>query len=140
MGDRCYLQVTVRADDEAAIEKHLGHADEREEEGTTVMLTYQEANYGLGNDLEEAASAKVEFYGWHGTGSSYDSSEFCSFNETVLYVYTGLDGGYLINGSTAEERLKSLTRLEECLSKMSLVKAKVNNPLCALALKGDSNE
>ena len=140
MGDRCYLQVTVRADDEAAIEKHLGHADEREEEGTTVMLTYQEANYGLGNALEEAASARVEFHGWHGTGSSYDSSEFCSFNETVLYVYTGLDGGYLINGYTAEERLKSLTRLEECLSKMSLVRSKVNNPLCALALKGDSNE
>ena len=140
MGDRCYMQVTVRADDEAAIRKHLGDSDDREEEGTTVSLTYEQANYGLGNYLEEAASEGLEFYGWHGTGSSYDASDFCSFNDTVIYVYTGIDGGYIINGSTAEERLKSLTRLEECLSKMSLVKAKVNNPLCALALKGDSNE
>jgi hypothetical protein len=139
MGDRCYLQVTVRESDEAAIQHHLGDADSREEEGTVVTLTYEEANYGLGNDLEEAATAGVEFYGWHGTGSSYDASDFCSFNNTALYVYVGTDGGFLINGSTPEDRLNSLTRMEECLSKMNLVKARINNPLCALALEANTN-
>jgi hypothetical protein len=139
MGDRCYLQVTVREDDEAAIEGHLGDADSREEEGTAVSLTYEQANYGLGTYLEEAAAAGVEFYGWHGTGSSYDAAEFCSWNKTVLWIYTGIEGGYIINGETHEKRVAALARLEECLSKMNLVKARINNPLCALALEANTN-
>lgn len=139
MGDRCYLQVTVREGDEAAIEGYLGDADSREEEGTVVTLTYEQANYGLGNYLEEAADGGLEFYGFHGTGSSYDAAEFCSAGNTVIWIYTGTEGGYIINGETHEQRVASLARLEECLSNMNFVKARINNPLCALALEANTN-
>ena len=139
MGDRCYLQVTVRQGDVEQICEFLGEPDEREDDNVTAMLTYHEANYGFGNPLDDVATAGIEFFGWHGTGSSYDAADFCSWNKTVVWIYTGNEGGYIIIGDTPEERRGALERLEQCVNKMKTMRQKINNPLCALALEANDN-
>ena len=144
MGDRCYLQITVRKEDEKAFLSVVGRnaADEREENDLNVTLTFEQANYGFGNDLDEFASLGFEFYGWHGQGSSYDSAEFFSHDNKARWIYTGCDGGYVIDGRTPQERRNSLRRLELLVKQQEAIRMKIDNPLCALALamEGQTNE
>lgn len=114
MGDRCYLNVTVRKDHYEkfkACEEFVNPSEEVETDHT-IELTYYEANYGNGAMLDEAARAGCEFYGWHGSGSEYDAANFFSENQSVEYIYTGQDNyGMLVVGATPDAMRQHLERL-----------------------------
>ena len=135
--------ITVRREDEKAFVSVVGRdADEREENDLNVLLTFEQANYGFVNDLDEFASSGLEFYGWHGQGASYDSAAVFSHDTKARWIYTGCDGGYVIDGRTPQERRNSLRRLEVLVKQQTATRMKIDNPLCALALamEGQTNE
>ena len=131
MGDRCYLSVTVRKDELTKFQELLPHTpSEEEEEELTVTLTYEDANYGYGDELTQAAAAGCEFYGYHGSGSSYDAAEFHSHMKGACYVYRGQDEyGIIIDGSTPQKRMENLLLAERLIAQRDNLIDRMNNPV-----------
>jgi hypothetical protein len=109
-------------------------ADEIEENELTVQLTYDQANYGYGTELTEAAEAGCEFYGYHGQGSSYENADFYSEGRGVQYIYRGADGcGVVVDGDTPIKRRENLRSLEVRMSAREDLMNRMNNPLYDIA-------
>lgn len=132
MGDRCHMTVTVRTDDMPTFEKilHRQWADDVEEGGFVTTLTFEQANYGLGDELNQAAAAGCEFYGSHGSGSSYDSADFHTHGGDVHYVYSGMDGcGIIVDGNSPESRREHLQKCENLIVQRDELMRRLNNPV-----------
>jgi hypothetical protein len=141
MGDRCFLQVTVRRDQAEQLKGILGDPDEETMHNDWSMsLEYHQANYGLSYPLMEASSKGLVFYGFHGNGTEYGSREFFSDPSGVaetMGIPMGPDGcGYVIHGDTPELRLAALQRLEEVILMQNDVRQRVDNALYALVTEG----
>jgi hypothetical protein len=132
MGDRCWVEVTVRKDH---VERFLQIADydpeSQSESDHVVEFQFQEVNYGMGSQLDEAAADGLEFYGHHTAGDSYGSSEFFSDGKgSVEYIPTGDDGyGIVVSGSTPSERWARLRELETRIAQRDELIKRMNNPL-----------
>jgi hypothetical protein len=132
MGDRCWVDVTLRREDADKFLDAVMHApDGRDEDGPTVTLSFPEANYGMGQPLEVAAAAKIEFYGSHTRGDSYGPNEFYSKGDgQVHYLPTDGDGdGYVITGRTSSERFASLRILDERILDRDVLVRRLHNPI-----------
>ena len=131
MGDRCYMWVTVSKDQHSKFIEHLAYRpSDVSETDHVVEMTFEEANYGYGDELRQAAEAGCEFYGYHGTGSSYDAADFHTHDGDVHYVYQGMDGcGVLIDGNTPEKRLEHLMTVERLMAQRAELVRRMTNPL-----------
>jgi hypothetical protein len=131
MGDRCWLSVTVRKDEEERfLDMIAADYDERYEDERTVTLEFHQANYGLGQPLDNAAGANIEFYGEHGRGDQYGASRFHSNGEGVAYLAVGEDGdGYAVSGSTTTERWASLRAIEARIVEREELIQRIHNPI-----------
>jgi len=132
MGDRCWVDVTVRKEDEERFLDLVMHAPEgRDEDGMTVSLSFPEANYGMGQPLDVAATARIQFYGSHTRGDSYGPNEFYSNGDgQVNYIPTDGDGdGYVISGRTSSERWASLRMLDERILEREVLVQRLHNPI-----------
>jgi hypothetical protein len=82
MGDRCWLQVTVRKRDEQkfleAVDEDPRYLEREEDEWGNPRLTCDEANYGWYDELDVAAAAGCVFHGDHGAGGEYGPATFAS--------------------------------------------------------------
>lgn len=143
MGDRCWVEVTVRKEHEQKFLEVVGYDwDERSEDTHTVTLHFAEANYGMGQPLDQASAVGIEFYGHHGNGDSYGASDFFSpkdINEGVAYICTGHDGGgVLIDGSTPQRRLARLQELEARIAQREDLIQRMHNPLYDIVRTADA--
>ena len=82
MGDRCYLEITYRKQDEEHFTDVLCDTwydtviDETEFHQTVCA---GEANYGLYEERQCLAKNGVCFVGWHGPGGEYGEAVFAAF-------------------------------------------------------------
>jgi hypothetical protein len=91
MGDRCWIQVTVRTQDVAVAANILDPSDDAEshDDGTTTLLD-GEADYGWSTELQDLAERKhIPFVGCHGAGDEYGAQEFCSDGQTYHEIPEG---------------------------------------------------
>ena len=132
MGDRCWVEVTVRKDHAERFLEIAGYDPEsRHETEHVVEFEFQEANYGMGHQLDEAAASGLEFYGQHTAGDSYGCAEFFTAGKgSVEYIPTGDDNyGVVVSGSTPSERWARLRELETRIAQRSELVRRMNNPL-----------
>lgn len=101
MGDRCYVQVRVKNKDLKQFIKIAG-LDESfitSEWKATSLLEIDEANYGLYEELLQAAKANIDFIGWHGAGSEYPESSFVGSGGKMIDVMSS-NGRILVELAT----------------------------------------
>lgn len=95
MGDRCYLEITLKRSDLQRFYEATGtKADDWSLVGSEIAITQlnmDEANYALGNALSDAAGKGIVFHGWHGAGNNYPKETFVTYDNTVMYCR--YDGG-----------------------------------------------
>lgn len=87
MGDRCYLQLTVRkADyDTHGLEGDFDQVVTEDDENGVITVAESEANYGYVTELEEWANKGIPFYGEHCAGAEYGACCFaCDGKEYVI--------------------------------------------------------
>jgi hypothetical protein len=101
MGDRAYLGMTCRKEDEGKITERLGEAEEVFEvygpDKTTVLehlldLRWQEVNYAGEDYRDELAVDGIPFYGWHDQGDTYGPGVFASIDGAQVCVESSTDG------------------------------------------------
>ena len=133
MGDRCFMTVTVRKEHIERFYRILPRdfADDISEDELTVTMEYQQANYGHGSELGDAAEAGCEFYGHHDAGSSYEAAEFYSEGHSgIHFIYRGVDGcGVVVDGDTPDQRRDNLRRIEVRLSARDDLILRMHNPI-----------
>lgn len=132
MGDRCWLEVTVRKEQAERFLRCVStHYEVEREDGVSITFSFPEANYGMGSELEQASVAGCQFYGEHARGSAYGAYEFYSSGHNeVEYLSKGEDNeGHVVCGSTPEERLGHLRRLEVRILERDTLIERIHNPL-----------
>ena len=101
MGDRCYLRIKVRRQDEklwaeVAGEETIGRwldLDEPDDgKSPTLQGDIQEVNYGWTDELAEAAGLGCVFEGRHEASSEYDAEEFGAIGGK-LFIYSVAQNG-----------------------------------------------
>lgn len=120
MSDCCSLHVTLKAAD---LSRFLLSTDtnsddwNHELDGRILMLDMDEANYGLTDGLETAATNGLEFHGYHSQGSEYLSEGFAAANGLIYFVAESSSGDYLLMAEFHNDNQRyqvseaSLTRL-----------------------------
>lgn len=132
MGDRCYVQMTMRKTDVPLFAQFVGaEPDEQwfdyEDELDNPELTdvsLHEANYALLDARQAAAEAGIPFFGTHDAGSEYGPGGFVSLHGQMFDVSLSHDG-YLI--LALDDDLKpvdadDLTHLRAYTTKLKAVK------------------
>lgn len=88
MGDRCFLEISMRREDLSRFAEHVNAAPEEEwwdnlseEEDCpgVVTVSVHEANYAWYDERVEAAKAGIPFYGRHEAGGEYGPYCFVSW-------------------------------------------------------------
>lgn len=94
MGDRCYMQVTCRRQDQPAFEA-LGFHLEFEESADCPIIEMidEEANYAHHGVLP----AKVPFLASHGPGGNYGDGLIACDGQRYAEVEAGHDGGFVLH-------------------------------------------
>jgi hypothetical protein len=116
MGDRCYLQMTMRRADLPRFGPHAnaapGHEwwDDEEPSPHPGLMTVRvyEANYAWYDAREAAAAAGIPFFGEHGEGHEYAGCLFASLGGEQLEVYCDRDGMICLQ---IDEQMQLLTDL-----------------------------
>jgi hypothetical protein len=131
MSDTCWLTVHVRSDQVEMFRKCAGLESYIEEQTPHVMqLTYEEANHALFDEMTTAAIAGCEFYGYYTHGDEYGSCEFFATGLKLTEMHMSHDGsGYVVYGSTPEQRLTGLRELEDLILTHGKLVQCMNNPL-----------
>ena len=115
MGDRCYLEITLRRSDLDRFGKHLDsapgeewwdHLDEEASQPVIVTASVYEANYAWYDERAAAAREGIDFHGWHAEGGEYGPYEFVSFRGKHLEAERNHDGELVI---AVDENLKPIT-------------------------------
>ena len=87
MGDRCYLEITLRREDLSRFAPHIDataeeewwdRLDEDDANPGIVTASVYEANYAWYDERMTAAKANIPFYGYHAEGGEYGSYAFAS--------------------------------------------------------------
>ena len=132
MGDRCYLEITLRRSDLDRFGKHLDaapgeewwdHLDDESDQPGIVTASVYEANYSWYDQRCAAAKEGIDFHGWHAEGGEYGPYEFVSFRGKHLEAERNHDGDLVI---AVDENLKPLTgmaRLRKYARTLKKVKA-----------------
>ena len=114
MGDRCYLEITLRRSDLDRFGKHLDaapgeewwdHLDEEANQPGIVTASVYEANYAWYDQRCAAAKDGIDFHGWHAEGGEYGPYEFVAFKGKHLEAERNHDGELVI---AVDENLKPL--------------------------------
>jgi len=104
MGDRCYLQITMRRKDLEPFGNQLGWTgcydwwDDLYDEDNPDIVTVdvQEANYGWVDDREAAAEAGFLFIGQHDAGGTYGPCSFAAVNGVHMEMPVDHDGNLVM--------------------------------------------
>lgn len=128
--DTCWMCLTVRAEQVELFRKLAGTESYSEGDSHTIQLTYEEANLGMWQELNEAVAAGCEFYGYHTPGVEYGSTEFFTSEAALVEISTGFDGaGYVVTGITPQQRRDDLERLERVIQLREVLIRRLHDPL-----------
>lgn len=98
MGDRCYLSIAIRKQDQEAFGVILecGKEDWYDEvsvEGDKYMeVVCYEANYGWHDEIDAAADQGLVFQGHHGSGGQYGPGCFAGIDGDYSYISVDEEG------------------------------------------------
>lgn len=115
MGDRCYLEITLRREDLSRFAPHIDatpeeewwdRLEEEEDRPGVVTASVYEANYAWYDERMNAAKANIPFYGYHAEGGEYGSYAFASWAGKLHEAPLSHDG-YLV--LAVDENLKPIT-------------------------------
>ena len=135
MGDRCYLSITIRKQDEEkfteVLKKH-GEVqdsgddlfDEVADEDQTIRYTMFEANYGLTDEREQWAK-EMTFYGDHGAGGGYGPILFVAYNGELIEVDSDWSGNPMVpvNPETGQPSAGVLAHVQRYLAAVKAINA-----------------
>ena len=130
MGDRCYLQMTLRRADLPRF-AHCVHArpdetwwDDEDELDNKDLISVRiyEANYAWYDQREEAAAAGIPFFGAHGEGGEYAGCAFASLDGEQIEVYVDRDGMICVQIDERTQLLTDLGYIQDYLEKLRAVK------------------
>ena len=105
MGDRCYLEMTLRRADLDRFAPHVDakpgeewwdHLDDHPETPGLVNVSVYEANYGWLDERQEAAKAGIAFTGTHGEGGCYGAYAFVAVDGEMNEAPLNHDGHLII--------------------------------------------
>ena len=115
MGDRCYLEITLRREDLSRFAPHIDAApaeewwdrlDEEECRPEIVTASVYEANYAWYDERMNAAKADIPFYGYHAEGGEYGSYAFASWAGKLHEAPLSHEGDLLL---AVDENLKPIS-------------------------------
>jgi hypothetical protein len=115
MGDRCYLELTLRRSDLARFAPHIDAApeekwwdrlDEDEANPELVTASVYEANYSWYDERMNAAKADIPFYGYHAEGGEYGSYAFASWAGKLQEAPLSHEGDLIL---AVDENLKAIS-------------------------------
>ena len=115
MGDRCYLEITLRRSDLDRFGKHLDAApeeewwdrlDEEDDRPGVVTASVYEANYAWYDERMNAAKADIPFYGYHAEGGEYGSYAFATWAGKLHEAPLSHEGDLVL---AVDENLKPIT-------------------------------
>ena len=131
MGDRCYIDITMRRadlprfapfiDEQAGDEwwddedEHAGHPD-------LVTVRVYEANYAWGDERQAAAVDGIPFFGSHGEGGEYGPYAFASLDGEQLEVQVNHDGYMVVSVDDNLQMLDDIEHLRAYVAKVRAVK------------------
>jgi len=123
MGDRCYVNAHVHIDDKESFVAVVGKPDIESDSvfgKHMAHLEYKEANYGLGDELEEAADRGLRFVAFNAAGDNYYDGAFVSTARNTVGVETNRQGDPIVTVpihqhelDNAQDFLRMLKELEE---------------------------
>jgi hypothetical protein len=88
MGDRCYVSLTCRREDQELFEDIgfcLGWDEKREGNSPFIEMEAEQANYAAYDDLHVLAEQGVPFYGSHDQGGDYAAGIFASAGGEIAW-------------------------------------------------------
>jgi len=133
MGDRCYLEITMRRADLPLFAPHVDAgaddewwdiADDVDNHPDLVTVGVYEANYAWQSARDAAAASGIPFFGTHEEGGEYGPGGFAACDGAMLDVELR-HGGYMI--IALDDDLKpvdpdDLAHLREYVAKLRAVK------------------
>ena len=132
MGDRCYLEITLRRSDLDRFAKHLDaapgeewwdHLDEEANQPGIVTASVYEANYAWYDERAAAAREGIDFHGWHAEGGEYGPYEFVAFKGKHLEAERNHDGELVIAVDENLRPLAGMAHLRKYVRILKKVKA-----------------
>jgi hypothetical protein len=133
MGDRCYLEITMRKADlprfapfagARADEKWWDNEDDVDRHPDLVTVGVYEANYAWSDQRLAAAKAGVPFYGNHGEGGEYGPYAFAALDSEMLEVEVN-GAGYMfiaVDDNLQPVDHDDLKHMREYVAKLRAVK------------------
>ena len=121
MGDRCYLEMTLRRADLDRFAPHADaspgeewwdHLDDHPEISGLVDVSVYEANYGWLDERQGAAKAGIAFMGTHGEGGCYGPYAFAAHDGELDEAPLNHDGYLII---AVDDDLKPVEGAEDCI-------------------------
>ena len=132
MGDRCYLEITLRRSDLDRFGKHLNaspgeewwdHLDDELDQPGIVTASVYEANYAWYDERCAAAKEEIDFHGWHAEGGEYGPYEFVAFKGKHLEAERNHDGELVIAVDENLRPLAGMAHLRKYVRILKKVKA-----------------
>ena len=132
MGDRCYLEITLRRADLDRFGQHLDaapgeewwdHLDEEANQPGIVTASVYDANYAWYDERMNAAKDGIDFHGWHAEGGEYGPYEFVAFKGKHLEAERNHDGELVIAVDVNLKPLTGMAHLRRYTSTLKKVKA-----------------
>lgn len=114
MGDRCYMQVTCRRQDQSTFEALGFHVEfEQSPDSPIVELIDEEANYAHADHLP----TDIPFTAWHGAGGNYGDGKFACDGNHYAEVSANRDGFVVRwDEATNQPAQESLARIRDYLA------------------------
>ena len=142
MGDRCYLEITLRRSDLDRFGKHLDaapgeewwdHLDEEANMQGIVTASVYEANYAWLDERLAAAKEGIDFHGWHAEGGEYGQYEFVSFKGKHLEAERNHDGDLMLSIGEDLKPLHGMASIRKYVATLRKVRAALAKPLKMIA-------
>ncbi len=124
MGDRCYMQITCRRQDQdkfAALGFTAQDWDNPEPNSAVIVMVDEEANYAHASELPR----DIPYYGFNGAGGNYGDGVCACDGKQLAEQETGHEGGFVVDWDDARNRpaLKSLQAVRRYLAVYRKVQA-----------------
>ena len=91
MGDRCWISITFRKEDQKKFEEEF-YFETLDEDGNALIGQEFEINYAGFDRRERLAEVSLTFYGYHGAGGNYGECAFACYKGKHVEINADYDG------------------------------------------------
>ena len=136
MGDRCFIEITLRREDLSRFGAHVPATPGEawwdritEDNPDTVTVSVYEANYGWYDERDEAAKAGIPFYGTHSEGGEYGPYAFAAWKGTHREAQLDHDGDLMLSIGEDLKPLHGMASIRKYVATLRKVRAALAKPL-----------